>query len=239
MASSRFEYCMSFSDGAAECGEDITRHFVSKGAVLRNQRRNFVLFAVAALSCTCAGLFVLTQVSDSYLRCAFAEKLTLFRQSQRSELFSPWLANEAPVPSQRYAWNGLKDYHSAISKGLAGEVGDSPLQGSAAREMANDPENLAGLLGPDGYNAYHEAVTSAAASHLDLSNLVRHYQSFDSTSGLTEGITLGSRGVTSICFVQVLLLGRRLSTIWRLLMRCGRAGTRYRGVLIRPSPDRS
>lgn len=47
--------------------------------------------------------------------------------------------------------------------------------------MENDPENLAGLLGADGLNAYHEAIASAAASHADLSHLVKHYQ--DGTAG--------------------------------------------------------
>jgi len=151
------------SYGAAGSEEEITQHFVSRGAVLRSQRRNTVFVAVASLSCVCAVFFILTQPHSK-------------------ELLSPWLANESPVSSQGYSWNGLKDYQAAISKGLAGEVGERPVVGSAAKEMENDPENLLGTLGLDGMRAYHDAVSSAVDSHQDLSNLVQHYQNLDSKS---------------------------------------------------------
>jgi hypothetical protein len=50
------------ADGAAGCEADITQHFVLRGAALRSRRQNIVFTSVAALSCMCAVLFVLTQV---------------------------------------------------------------------------------------------------------------------------------------------------------------------------------
>ncbi len=97
---------------------------------------------------------------------------------------SPWLSNEAPVADTNYAWNGLKDYHSALSRGLAGEDGETPLQGSAEKEVEEDPVHLMRTLGPDGLNAYKEAMASATESHEDLGNLVQHYQNLDEKSGL-------------------------------------------------------
>ena len=99
---------------------------------------------------------------------------------------SPWLSNEPPVSTQNYEWNGLKDYHTAISKGLAGENSNSPSAGEL------DPENLLGTLGPEGLNAYHEAVSSALDSHGDLEKLVQHYQGLSSSSGLFSNISNSS-----------------------------------------------
>ncbi len=108
---------------------------------------------------------------------------TEFDQARSSELLSPWLSNEAPVAANNYAWNGLKDYHAILSKGLAGDVGETPIQGSAAKEVEDDPEHLLGTLGPDGLAAYNEAMASASESHQDLGNLVQHYQDLDANSG--------------------------------------------------------
>jgi hypothetical protein len=96
---------------------------------------------------------------------------------------SPWLSNEAPVAANNYAWNGLNDYHAALSKGLAGDVGETPIQGSAVKEVEDDPEHLLGTLGPDGFKAYTDAMTSASESHEDLGSLIQHYQHLDANSG--------------------------------------------------------
>ncbi len=116
---------------------------------------------------------------------------TDFDQTRSSELLSPWLSNEAPVAANNYAWNGLKDYHAALSKGLAGEVGETPIQGSAVKEFEDDPEHLLRTLGPDGLAAYNEAMASATESHQDLGSLVKHYQNLDASSGSCDKRELG------------------------------------------------